>query len=164
MSATNFLNFHHRRIYQAPSGAFYSMTSDGKKVYSPKAVMHHNGRLVTFSNTVPNKIRAGHKRISTDYLNSKKRRIFQGKSGSFFSQAENSNKKVYNPKAMYYKAGEGAVRRIASHNSVPNKINSVRYRVSSAAGSPIRTRKVRKNKGVPRGSGPMSKQAIQNAF
>ncbi len=106
---------------------------------------------------------------STNYLNSKHRRIFQGKTGGFYAQAD-GGAKVYAPKAMYRKVGgEGAVRRIASHNLVPNKIRSMKFRKSTmkapgtkratrAKMSPVynlnhpvfRARKVRKNKGVKR--------------
>ena len=98
---------------------------------------------------------------STNFLNSKRRRIFQGPSGAFYAQAANGGAKVYRPKAMFRKVGgEGATRRIAAHNTVPNKIRSTKYRMSKrkAPASPVynlshsvfKTRKVRKNKGVRR--------------
>jgi hypothetical protein len=114
-----------------------------------------------------NKILRQYKMSSTNYLNSKHRRIFQGKTGGFYAQAE-GGAKVYGPKAMYRKVGgEGAVRRIAAHNLVPNKIRSMKFRKSTmkapgtkratrAKMSPVYNlpnpylRRVRKNKGVKR--------------
>lgn len=125
---------------------------------------------------------------STNYLNSKHRRIFQGKTGGFYAQSDDG-KKVYGPKAMYRKVGgEGAVRRIASHNLVPNKIRSMKFRKSTmkapgtkratrAKMSPVFNlpnpylRRVRKNKGVkrvaaksPKAKAPRTRKVSLRAF
>lgn len=96
---------------------------------------------------------------STNFLNAKRRRIFQSGSGAFYSQGDDG-KKVYGMKARYRKVGGGAIRLIASQNTVPNKIRSSKFKLTSSkaprftpasAVSPMMImRKVRKNKGVAR--------------
>ena len=75
---------------------------------------------------------------STNFLNSKQRRIFQSARGAFF--ARSGDKKFYKPVAAFRKAGgEGATVKIVRGNaSVPLAIRS-------------KVRAVRKNKGVARG-------------
>jgi hypothetical protein len=77
---------------------------------------------------------------STNFLNSKQRRIFESDKGSFFVRTS-AGKKSYGPVASFRKAGgEGAVRKLVAANSVPKKI----------AGAVSSGRKVRKNAGVAR--------------
>ena len=66
---------------------------------------------------------------STNFLNSKKRRIFVSGSGAFFAKSEDG-KRIYKPKAMFRSTGEGSMRRIAAHNAVPNAIKSKKFRMS----------------------------------
>ena len=75
---------------------------------------------------------------STNFLNSKQRRIFQSERGAFFARA--GDKKVYKPVAAFRKAGgDGATVKIAGGNaSVPVSIRP-------------KARAARKNKGVARG-------------
>lgn len=75
---------------------------------------------------------------STNFLNSKQRRIFQSDRGAFF--ARSGDKKIYKPVAAFRKAGgEGATVKIAGGNaSVPVAIRP-------------KARAVRKNAGVARG-------------
>jgi hypothetical protein len=75
---------------------------------------------------------------STNFLNSKQRRIFQSARGAFF--ARSGDKKFYKPVAAFRKAGgEGAtVKLVRGNASVPLAIRS-------------KVRAVRKNKGVARG-------------
>lgn len=77
---------------------------------------------------------------STNFLNSKQRRIFKSDKGSFFVKTS-AGKKSYAPVASFRKAGgDGAVRKLVAANSVPKKI----------APAMMRGRKVRKNAGVAR--------------
>tara|TARA_R110002074_G_scaffold8144_1_gene34116 strand:+ start:394 stop:1119 length:726 start_codon:yes stop_codon:yes gene_type:complete len=77
---------------------------------------------------------------STNFLNSKQRRIFKSDKGSFFVKTA-GGKKAYKPVAAFRKAGgEGAVRKLVAANSVPAKI----------AGAGVKGRATRKNKGVAR--------------
>jgi hypothetical protein len=71
---------------------------------------------------------------ATNYLNARKRRIFQGAKGGFHALGE-GGKKVYGIKAHFRKVGRGDATNISNMAAVP---------------SPIR-RKVRSNKGVARG-------------
>jgi len=76
---------------------------------------------------------------STNFLNSKKRRIFVSGSGAFYAKSEDG-KKIYKPKAMFRSTASGSMRRIAAHNAVPNAIKSKKFRMSKrkAPGSPKR--------------------------
>ena len=77
---------------------------------------------------------------STNFLNSKQRRIFKSDKGSFFVKTA-GGKKAYKPVAAFRKAGgEGAVRKLVAANSVPAKI----------AGAGVKGRAARKNTGVAR--------------
>ena len=84
---------------------------------------------------------------STNFLNSKQRRIFQSEKGAFFVKTA-AGKKSYGPKAAFRKPGaDGSVRKLTKSNAnVPRKI-------APAA------RKVRKNAGVARGARFGSAQA-----
>ena len=59
---------------------------------------------------------------STNFLNSKKRRIMLGSSGGFFSNV--GGKKVYGIKAAFRKVGSGSITKIANHEAVPVAIRS----------------------------------------
>lgn len=84
---------------------------------------------------------------STNFLNSKKRRIFKSDRGVFFVTSKSG--KAYKPVAAFRKAGgEGATVKLVAANSVPSKI----------AGAGVKGRAARKNKGVARLS-PGSKAA-----
>jgi hypothetical protein len=77
---------------------------------------------------------------STNFLNSKQRRIFLSAAGKYFAKTEDG-KRVYKPKAAFRKVGaEGSVNKLVKTNVVPNAI-----RPAAIAG-----RATRKNAGVPR--------------
>ena len=77
---------------------------------------------------------------STNFLNSKQRRIFISAAGKYFAKTEDG-KRVYKPKAAFRKVGaEGSVNKLVKTNVVPNAI-----RPAAVAG-----RATRKNAGVPR--------------
>jgi hypothetical protein len=77
---------------------------------------------------------------STNFLNSKQRRIFLSAAGKYFSKTEDG-KRVYKPKAAFRKVGaEGSVNKLTKANVVPTPI-----RPAAVAG-----RATRKNAGVPR--------------
>ena len=87
---------------------------------------------------------------STNFLNSKQRRIFKSARGAFF--ARSGAKKFYKPVAMFRKAGgEGAtVKLVRGSGTVYNNFGKKLYAsVPLAIRSKVRA--VRKNKGVARG-------------
>ena len=106
----------------------------------------------------------------TNFLNSKGRRIFQGKSGGFFVMKADGTKK-YKPTAAFRQVGEGAKTKVgASNTNIPSAIaRKVRSNAGTKRGpregtaerraaamfnrKPATTRKVRKN------AGPMKKMA-----
>jgi histone H1/5 len=106
----------------------------------------------------------------TNFLNSKGRRIFQGKSGGFFVMKADGTKK-YKPTAAFRQVGEGAKTKVgASNTNIPSAIaRKVRSNAGMKRGpregtaerraaamfnrKPATARKVRKN------AGPMKKMA-----
>ena len=75
--------------------------------------------------------------VSTNFLNSKMRRIFVSAAGKYFAKSENGTR-TYKPKAAYRKVGaEGSMNKLKKSNVVPTPI-----RPSKIAG-----RKTRMNKG-----------------
>ena len=133
-TTTNFLNSKKRRIMIGVRGGFFS-NMNGKKVYGMKAMFRKVGAgdvtKIANHGAVPLAIRrkvrgAVMKKspvmaTSTNFLNSKKRRIMQGHSGGFYSNT--NGKKVYGMKAMFRKVGSaGPVTKIANHKAVPSPI------------------------------------------
>ena len=109
--------------------------------------------------------------VSTNFLNSKMRRIFVSAAGKYFAKTDDG-KRVYRPKAAFRKVGaEGSMNKLTKSNVVPNAIrpamiagrktrkNAGGMRMTEAKafqmvfpGSAVKkVRKVRKNKGVARG-------------
>lgn len=84
---------------------------------------------------------------STNFLNAKRRRIYQGPSGGFYVMKD--GKKVYRPTAAFRQVGNGAATKVTAKNAnVPAAIK----------------RAVRKNAGVKRGStGPREGTAERRA-
>ena len=108
---------------------------------------------------------------STNFLNSKMRRIFVSAAGKYFAKAEGGSR-VYKPKAAFRKVGaNGSTNKLTKSNVVPTPIrpamvagrktrkNAGGVRMTEAKafqmifpGTPVRrVRKVRSNKGVARG-------------
>ena len=78
--------------------------------------------------------------VSTNFLNSKMRRIFVSAAGKYFAKTE-EGKRIYKPKAAFRKVGaDGSMNKLKKTNTVPTPI-----RPSMIAG-----RKVRKNAGGKR--------------
>ena len=109
--------------------------------------------------------------VSTNFLNSKMRRIFVSAAGKYFAKSENGTR-TYKPKAAYRKVGaEGSMNKLKKSNVVPTPIrpskiagrktrmNKGGVRMTEAKafqmvfpGTPVRrVRKARSNKGVARG-------------
>ena len=94
--------------------------------------------------------------MSTNFLNSKMRRIFKTSAGKYFSKSD-AGKKSYGIKATFRKVGaNGAVSKISTKS------------VNNTVPSPVRkkVRMIRGNKGVARGArGPMEgkMQRMMNA-
>ena len=109
--------------------------------------------------------------VSTNFLNSKMRRIFVSAAGKYFAKTDDG-KRVYRPKAAFRKVGaEGSTNKLTKSNVVPNAIrpsmiagrktrkNAGGKRMTEAVafqmvfpGSAVKkVRKVRKNKGIARG-------------
>lgn len=109
--------------------------------------------------------------VSTNFLNSKMRRIFVSAAGKYFAKT-NDGKRVYKPKAVYRKVGaNGSMNKLKKNNTVPTPIrpaavagrkvrsNKGGMRMTEARGYQMifpgsavkKVRKVRKNKGVARG-------------
>ena len=109
--------------------------------------------------------------VSTNFLNSKMRRIFVSAAGKYFAKSDDG-KRTYKPKAAYRKVGaNGSMNKLKKSNTVPTPIrpamiagravrkNKGGMRMTEAKayqmifpGTPVRkVRAVRKNKGVARG-------------
>ena len=109
--------------------------------------------------------------VSTNFLNSKMRRMFVSAAGKYFAKT-NDGKRVYKPKAVYRKVGaNGSMNKLKKSNTVPTPIrpaavagrktrmNKGGMRMTEAKafqmifpGTPVKmARKVRSNKGVARG-------------
>ena len=109
--------------------------------------------------------------VSTNFLNSKMRRIFVSAAGKYFAKSDNG-KRTYKPKAAFRKVGaNGSMNKLKKSNVVPTPIrpsaiagrktrmNKGGVRMTEAKafqmvfpGTPVRkVRKVRSNKGVARG-------------
>jgi hypothetical protein len=109
--------------------------------------------------------------VSTNFLNSKMRRIFVSAAGKYFAKT-NDGKRIYRPKAVYRKVGaNGSMNKLKKSNTVPTPIrpaavagrktrmNKGGVRMTEAKafqmvfpGSAVKkVRKVRSNKGVARG-------------
>lgn len=109
--------------------------------------------------------------VSTNFLNSKMRRIFVSAAGKYFAKT-NDGKRVYKPKAVYRKVGaNGSLNKLKKNNTVPTPIrpaavagrktrmNKGGMRMTEAKGYQMifpgsavkKVRKVRSNKGVARG-------------
>ncbi len=93
---------------------------------------------------------------STNFLNSKQRRIFQSEKGAFFVKTA-VGKKSYGPKAAFRKAGaDGSVRKVtASNTNVPKKIAPSRKsganKAMTKAAALRRAMKARQAKAAARG-------------
>ncbi len=109
---------------------------------------------------VKNKIFLNTKMSATNYLNVRRRVIYQSERGAFYVQ--DGDKKVYGIKARFVKHG-GHVKRLTSNHNPPSEIKpklvrTARPSTARAKSSTIynlshpvfRTRKVRKDKGVAR--------------
>ena len=109
--------------------------------------------------------------VSTNFLNSKMRRIFVSAAGKYFAKSDNG-KRTYKPKAAFRKVwANGSMNKLKKSNVVPTPIrpsaiagrktrmNKGGVRMTEAKafqmvfpGTPVRkVRKVRSNKGVARG-------------
>jgi len=109
--------------------------------------------------------------VSTNFLNSKMRRIFVSAAGKYFSKA-NDGKRTYKPKAAFRKVGaNGSMNKLTKSNTVPTPIrpsmiagrktrkNAGGMRMTEARGFQMifpgnavkKVRKARTNKGVARG-------------
>lgn len=80
---------------------------------------------------------------STNYLNSKLRRIYQSARGKFFAETS-GGKKVYGIKAMYRTTGRTGARKKLLEKSNANVPKPIQRAM-------IKGRKARSNKGVKRG-------------
>ena len=138
-STTNFLNSKKRRIMIGVRGGFF-YNMNGKKVYGTKATFRKVGAGVVTNivnhSAVPLPIRRGLSAVtrvmmkkspspavqtSTNFLNSKRRRIMQGPMGGFYVFQDGW--KIYRPKATFRKVGSvGSVTNIANHKAVPMPI------------------------------------------
>jgi len=109
--------------------------------------------------------------VSTNFLNSKMRRIFVSAAGKYFAKT-NDGKRIYKPKAAFRKVGaNGSMNKLKKSNTVPTPIrpaavagrktrmNKGGMRMTEAKafqmvfpGNAVKkVRKMRKNKGVARG-------------
>ena len=109
--------------------------------------------------------------VSTNFLNSKMRRIFVSAAGKYFSKADDG-KRTYKPKAAFRKVGaNGSMNKLTKSNTVPTPIrpamiagrktrkNAGGMRMTEARGFQMifpgnaakKVRKARSNKGVARG-------------
>ena len=86
--------------------------------------------------------------VSTNFLNSKMRRIFVSAAGKYFAKSDDG-KRTYKPKAAYRKVGAaGSMNKLKKTNTVPTPIRPALIAGRKSSGA---VRKVRKNKGVARG-------------
>jgi hypothetical protein len=109
--------------------------------------------------------------VSTNFLNSKMRRIFVSAAGKYFAKTE-EGKRIYKPKAAFRKVGaDGSMNKLKKSNTVPTPIRpsmiagrktrknaggkrmteAKAYQMIFPGNSAKKVRKVRANKGVARG-------------